>query len=162
MKLDAEGARRGIKEKIADPLKLDTIAAAQAIVEIAIAKMSLAVREVSVAKGYDPRDFALVASGGAGPLHVFAIARELYIPKVDRAAVSLAFLRARHAAGRRAARFHPHVLFRSRQLDFAALAKSTTRWSRRRRAGLRHATDAERQIHLDLRYVGQEFTLRCR
>ena len=47
MKLDAEGARRGIKEQIADPLKLDPIAAAQAIVQIAIAKMSLAVREVS-------------------------------------------------------------------------------------------------------------------
>ena len=58
------------------------MAAAQAIVEIAIAKMSLAVREVSVAKGYDPRDFALVASGGAGPLHVVAIARELFIPEV--------------------------------------------------------------------------------
>src|SRR5438046_4430930 len=82
MKLDAAAALRGIKEKIASPLQLDPIAAAQAIVEIAIAKMSLAVREVSVAKGYDPRDFALVASGGAGPLHVCAIARELYIPTV--------------------------------------------------------------------------------
>src|SRR5207245_8013047 len=82
MKLDADAARRGIDEKIAAPLKMDAIAAAQAIVEIAIAKMSLAVREVSVAKGFDPRDFALVASGGAGPLHVCAIARELYIPKV--------------------------------------------------------------------------------
>ena len=66
----------------ADPLKLDPVAAAQAIVDISINKMSLAVREVSVAKGYDPRDFALVASGGAGPLHVCAIARELYIPTV--------------------------------------------------------------------------------
>jgi len=82
MKLDAEGAADGIAEKIAKPLKLDTVAAAQAIVEIAISKMSLAVREVSVAKGYDPRDFALVASGGAGPLHVCAIARELHIPTV--------------------------------------------------------------------------------
>src|SRR3954449_1238985 len=44
MKLDAEGARRGIKEKIADRLKIDTVAAAKAIVEIAINKMSLAVR----------------------------------------------------------------------------------------------------------------------
>ena len=82
MKLDADAARRGIAEKIAKPLKLDTMAAAQAIVDIAVNKMSLAVREVSVAKGYDPRDFALVASGGAGPLHVCAIARELYIPTV--------------------------------------------------------------------------------
>src|SRR3954452_8160346 len=82
MKLDADGAAKGIAEKIAKPLKMDTIAAAQAIIEIAISKMSLAVREVSVEKGYDPRDFALVASGGAGPLHVIAIARELHIPTV--------------------------------------------------------------------------------
>src|SRR5262249_9519630 len=79
MKLDARAAAGGVKAKIADPLKLDAVAAAQAVIEIAIAKMSLAVREVSVAKGYDPRDFALVASGGAGPLHVAAIARELFI-----------------------------------------------------------------------------------
>ena len=82
MKLDADAAARGIAEKIAKPLKIDTIAAAQAIVEIAISKMSLAVREVSVQKGFDPRDFALVASGGAGALHVMAIARELHIPTV--------------------------------------------------------------------------------
>ena len=54
----------------------------QGIVKIAIAKMSLAVREVSVENGYDPRDFALVAFGGAGPLHVMAIARDLHIPAV--------------------------------------------------------------------------------
>src|SRR5690606_15611794 len=82
MKLDADGARRGIAEKIAAPLGLEPVAAAQAIIDIAIAKMSLAVREVSVQKGFDPRDFALVASGGAGPLHVLAIARELHIPTV--------------------------------------------------------------------------------
>src|SRR6202163_2522924 len=82
MVLDADGARAGIKKKVAKPLKMGTVEAAQAIVEIAIAKMSLAVREVSVPRGYDPRDFALVASGGAGPLHVVAIARELHIPKV--------------------------------------------------------------------------------
>src|SRR5258708_33722507 len=82
MVLDADGARAGIEQKVAKPLRMGTIEAAQAIVEIAISKMSLAVREVSVRKGYDPRDFALVASGGAGPLHVVAIARELYIPKV--------------------------------------------------------------------------------
>src|SRR5581483_10127473 len=82
MVLDAGGAERGLVAKIARPLGLSPVAAAQAIVDIAVSKMSLAVREVSVAKGYDPRDFALVASGGAGPLHVAAIARELYIPTV--------------------------------------------------------------------------------
>src|SRR6266478_2052275 len=74
MVLDAKAAAQGIVGKIADPLKMSAAAAAQAIVDIAVSKMSLAVREVSVAKGYDPRDFALVASGGAGPLHVMAIA----------------------------------------------------------------------------------------
>jgi len=48
-------------QKIAGPLAMSATAAAQAIVDIAVSKMSLAVREVSVAKGYDPRDFALVA-----------------------------------------------------------------------------------------------------
>jgi len=66
MKLDAQGAWLGIAEKIAKPLQLDTVAAAAAIVDIAVSKMSLAVREVSVARGYDPRNFALVAAGGAG------------------------------------------------------------------------------------------------
>src|SRR5467141_2645397 len=54
MALDAEAAARGILAKIAGPLAMSMTAAAQAIVDIAVAKMSLAVREVSVAKGYDP------------------------------------------------------------------------------------------------------------
>ena len=50
--------------------QVNVTAAAQAIINIAIAKMSLAVREVSVAKGYDPRDFVLVAFGGGGEAEV--------------------------------------------------------------------------------------------
>ena len=49
MQLDVDGARNGIKKKVAEPLNLEVLAAAEAIVDIAIAKMSLAVREVSVA-----------------------------------------------------------------------------------------------------------------
>src|SRR4051794_22963564 len=159
MKLDAEGARRGIKEKIADPLKLGPVAAAQAIVEIAIAKMSLAVREVSVAKGYDPRDFTLVASGGAGPLHVVAIARELFIPKVvvplfpsHFSALGMLLADERHDFIRT---FYSDLA----TVDFAALAKIHHEMVAEATASLRHAAGAERQIHLDLRYVGQEFTL---
>src|SRR5204863_1955491 len=66
MALDAEAAALGILEKIADPLAMSTTDAAQAIVDIAVAKMSLAVREVSVAKGYDPRDFAWSPPAGRG------------------------------------------------------------------------------------------------
>jgi N-methylhydantoinase A len=159
MKLDAEGAHAGIKAKIADPLGLEPVAAALAIVEIAIAKMSLAVREVSVAKGYDPRDFALVASGGAGPLHVVAIARELHIPKVvvplfpsHFSALGMLLADERHDFIRT---FYSDLA----SVDFATLADIHREMVAEATASLRHASGAERQIHLDLRYVGQEFTL---
>ena len=57
-------------------------AAADAIIRVANANMSDAVRLISISRGYDPRDFALVAFGGAGALHGAAIARELSIPAV--------------------------------------------------------------------------------
>ena len=98
MKLDAEAAARGIREKIAAPLKMELTAAAQAILDISISTMSLAVREVSVKKGFDPRDFVLVAAGGAGPLHIAAVARELHVPKMIIPLFPVALLRARHAA----------------------------------------------------------------
>ena len=82
MTLDADAARRAITERIAAPLGLDPLAAASGIVEIANAHMIGAMRLVSVQRGYDPRDFVLVAFGGAGPLHANALARELGIPTV--------------------------------------------------------------------------------
>jgi N-methylhydantoinase A len=82
MALDSEAARRAIAERVAAPLALDPLAAASGIVEIANAHMIGAMRLVSVQRGYDPRDFVLVAFGGAGPLHANALARELGIPTV--------------------------------------------------------------------------------
>lgn len=80
MPLDVAAARDAIKSKIADPLGLTVEAAARGIIRIAVAEMSLAVRSVSVGRGHDPRDFAMVGFGGAGPLHAAEIARELNIP----------------------------------------------------------------------------------
>ena len=81
-------------------------------------------------------------------------------PESDRAAVSLAFLRARHAARRRAPRFHPHLLLRSRQPRFRRRSLAVhDEMAEEAKNSLRHAANAERQIELDLRYVGQEFTL---
>ncbi len=74
--------RRASRSSFRRALGLDATAAAHGIIEIAVAKMSLAVRGVSVERGYDPRDFALVAMGGGGPLHALAIARDLHIPRV--------------------------------------------------------------------------------
>jgi N-methylhydantoinase A len=55
---------------------------ADGIIRIAVAKMAGAVREVSVHRGFDPRDFVLVGFGGAGPMHVFLVAEELGISRV--------------------------------------------------------------------------------
>ncbi|EPX78709.1 hydantoinase/oxoprolinase family protein [Salipiger mucosus] len=75
-----------IREVFADtlgaPLGLDAEDAAAAVLRIATAKMADAVRMVSISLGEDPRDFALFAFGGAGPLHACAIARELGVPRV--------------------------------------------------------------------------------
>src|SRR5581483_106250 len=80
--LDAAAARRAIEAAVARPLGLDPVAAAHAIVRVANANMSNAVKLISVGRGFDPRDFALVVFGGAGPLHGAHLARELDIPTV--------------------------------------------------------------------------------
>jgi N-methylhydantoinase A len=159
MKLDAEAASRGVAEKIAGPLGMTVTAAAQAILDIAISKMSLAVREVSVEKGFDPRDFALVASGGAGPLHVSAIARELHIPRVivplfpsHFSALGMLLADERHD-------FIRTSYGDLTAIDFGALVKIHDEMVRDARAALRHAANSQQLIQLDLRYVGQEFTL---
>lgn len=74
MTLDAEKARVAVK-KIGDALGLDVHQAAQGILDIVNENMAGALRLVSVQRGYDPRDFALVAFGGAGPMHANAVAK---------------------------------------------------------------------------------------
>jgi N-methylhydantoinase A len=71
--LDVDAAHRAV-EKVGRGLGIDTAAAAQAIIDIANENMHAALRVVSVERGYDPRDFGLVAFGGAGPLHANALA----------------------------------------------------------------------------------------
>ena len=75
-------AREAISGAIAQPLGLGLEEAAGAIVKVANANMSDAVRLVSIRRGLDPRDFALIAFGGAGALHGAEVARELGIPTV--------------------------------------------------------------------------------
>jgi N-methylhydantoinase A len=82
MELDRDAAEAAIRDKVAEPLGLDPIDAAGAVIEVANANMADAVRLISIRKGYDPREFALVVFGGAGPLHGAALARELMIPTV--------------------------------------------------------------------------------
>ncbi len=80
--LDLEASRKAMMARCAQPLGLDPVQAANGIVEIANAHMMGAIRLISVQRGYDPRDFVLVAFGGAGPLHANALARELGLPTI--------------------------------------------------------------------------------
>jgi N-methylhydantoinase A len=82
MKLDLDVARKALTEKIAKPLGLDPIEAAEGILRIATTKMAHVVRWVTTERGLDAADFTLVAYGGAGPLHASAVARELSIGTV--------------------------------------------------------------------------------
>jgi N-methylhydantoinase A len=82
MQLDSAAAERSIRDRIAEPLGLATAEAATAVIDVANANMADAVRLVSIRRGYDPREFALVVFGGAGALHGAALARELSIPTV--------------------------------------------------------------------------------
>ncbi len=80
--LDPQRAADAVAETVAGPFNMQLHQAAEAIIAVANANMANAVRLLSISRGYDPRDFALVAFGGAGALHGAAVARELSIPTV--------------------------------------------------------------------------------
>jgi N-methylhydantoinase A len=81
MTLDRSAAERAVA-RLGETLELDTTEAAQAIIQVANANLADAIRLALIRRGYDPRDFVLVAFGGAGPLHGTELARELSIPAV--------------------------------------------------------------------------------
>ena len=82
MAVEVELARQAISERIGRPLGMKLEEAAEGIIKVVNAAMIKGIRTVSVAKGYDPREFCVVAFGGAGPVHASELARELDIPRV--------------------------------------------------------------------------------
>jgi N-methylhydantoinase A len=82
MKLDVDGATLAMTAQISEPLGLSVAEAADGIIRIAVTQMANVVKRVTTARGLDARDFAMVAYGGAGPLHAVLVARELQIPRV--------------------------------------------------------------------------------
>jgi N-methylhydantoinase A len=82
MKIYYELAKKAVTQKIAKPLGLSVIEASYGILKIAVANMVNAIRLVSVQRGYNPKEYTLIAFGGAGPTHAVRIAKELGIKKV--------------------------------------------------------------------------------
>jgi N-methylhydantoinase A len=76
-RLDVEAAQAAILHHVGKPLGLDAMAAAEAIVRIANARMAGAIRLVSIERGHDPGDFAIMPFGGGGALHAGALLREV-------------------------------------------------------------------------------------
>jgi N-methylhydantoinase A len=82
MKLDRDAAATAIDEQIARPLNLSTEEAAAGIRQIVDAQMADTLREVTIGRGHDPRDFILIAYGGAGPVHCAGYGSELGVPEI--------------------------------------------------------------------------------
>jgi N-methylhydantoinase A len=77
MRLDTAAARTAVETRVAAPLAMDAMAAAEGIVRIIDTKMAEAIKAISTMRGHDLRDFMLLAFGGAGPVHAARIARDL-------------------------------------------------------------------------------------
>jgi N-methylhydantoinase A len=161
--IDPIRAQHVIEEAVAQPLRLETLEAAYGIYTIAIATMCKAVRSVSSQRGRDPRQFSLVAFGGAGPAHAVEIARSLNIPSVIVPRSPGLF----SAIGLLVADVQYHDVWSCKNREHWDLAEVTTGFSDMERRALARAgaggTDAPRariERFADLRYLGQSFELR--
>lgn len=76
-RLDVAAAKGAIQKHIGDPLGLDAVAAADAIIRVANSRMAGAIRLVSIERGHNPREFAIVPFGGGGALHAGALMKEV-------------------------------------------------------------------------------------
>src|SRR5262249_40295559 len=90
MKLDRVAAATAIDDQIARPLNLSTEEAAAGIRQIVDAQMADTLREVTIGRGHDPRDFVLIAYGGAGPVHCAGYGSELGVPEIVVPVTSMA------------------------------------------------------------------------
>jgi N-methylhydantoinase A len=161
--LDVDGAARAIEERCARPLGFSLTEAANGIVEIANAAMVNALNLISIQRGYDPRNFVLVAFGGAGPVHANALARDaemptLLIPRgpgIFSATGLLTTDLERDAS--------TPIMRRVDDLDHDEVAEAFARLEHQGRVELERerlvgdAVEFRRQV--DLRYVGQSFEL---
>lgn len=163
MDLRCDLSKEAILSEVAEPAGLDLMAAANGILEVVVSNMARAVRVVSVERGYDPRDFALMAFGGAGPMHATSVARELGIRKVVippwpgalcalgllTADLCMDFVRTVNLE------IQPQACERIREL-FEGMESEASQWLDRE--GVPHAMRRLQRV-LDMRYVGQNYEI---
>ncbi len=163
MKVDVEGARRAINDKIARPLGLGLEQSAEGILRVVNATMVRGIRRVSVEKGHDPRDFTLFAFGGGGPLHASMLAAELnisqvLIPAVAGVGSALGCIVADFRHDYSQTFLGKFLDFPPQRLERLFAAQEEKALDQMRREGL--APDRVNLIRsLDMRYLGQGYEL---
>ncbi len=155
--LDRDAAERAVGG-LATELGIAVEDAAAGILRVAATEMAQAVRVVTVERGIDPRDLALVAFGGAGPLHAVAIAEELGMRRVIAPVASGVLSAFGLAVSERRRDLVESVLLTGDSLTRAAVAEAVQRLAARGRDEL-DAPGAELRATYELRYVGQAFEL---
>lgn len=162
MTLDVDAAHEAV-DALANELGLDTPVMAEGICDVINAKMAQAIRTLTVEKGIEPRDFALVAFGGAGPMHAPFLAQELdvaevLVPRFPGAFSAWGMLEAEIRQDFARAYYTPLA-----DLDAHDLAGALEEQEREALAALAEEgvpEDSARVEHqLDVRYIGQEYTL---
>jgi N-methylhydantoinase A len=157
VELDREAAERAVGG-LADSLGLSLEDAAAGIVRVASAEMAGAVRVMTVERGIDPRDLALLAFGGAGPLHACAIAEELDMRRVVVPQASGVLSALGLIVSERRRDLVESVLLAGDELTREAIAEAVERLARRGREEL-ETDGGEVRSGYDLRYAGQAFEL---
>ncbi|MBG7610405.1 MAG: hydantoinase/oxoprolinase family protein [Anaerolineae bacterium] len=157
--LNKDAAELAIRNRIAEPLDLDTTSAANGIHKLTNASMADAIRVMSIQKGHDPRSFALLAAGGAGPAHAARLAQAVGLPRVVIPKTASVFC----ALGMLESDLkHDYVytfLDLISTLDIQHLNAEFDRLEEDGRTALLEEGTADEDIHfersMDMRYVGQ-------
>jgi N-methylhydantoinase A len=162
-RLDVEAARRAIATQVGEPLGLEPIAAAEAIIHVANSRMAGAIRLVSIERGHDPRTFVAMPFGGGGALHAGALIKEVGLAKalIPRHPGVTSALGCVIADVR-----HDFVMTVNRlldELDVAALDADVRRLTREGATLVEDAkvklTGCDTIVELDMSYVGQTHTV---
>lgn len=163
LRVDAALSRRAVEAHVARPLGLTLEEAAHGIRQVANVNMARAIRAVTVERGKDPRDLALMAFGGGGPLHAVDVARQLGIRRVIISPVSGVFSAAGMLAAEAAHEFVSPLLMPIVRVPAAAVRAALDAMAVEGRAALAQEGYAAATIRLrfaaDIRYLGQSSQL---
>ncbi len=163
MTLEADAATAAIRDKVASPLGLDVVDACRGIFEVLLAKTVSAVREITVQAGLDPREFAMLAFGGAGPMFVPLVGRELGVKEVIVPQAPSVFSAWGMLMTDIVQEYSQTVLALLDDLDRTSLAEATKALEAQAEAGLAEGGFAPEtrliERSAEMRYFGQEHSL---